>query len=321
MEQQSIINIKSLDCLICFLSRKSFKNITGAVSLSLIMIGCAPTNVDSIAPTISSVTIEEATITINASDEVGVIGYLVTEEATKPSPTLNEWKTTSVITVDEEGTYYAWVKDEAGNVSNSKEVVIEIDNVFERLAKEYDHIAWAINPSTEKTVDGVVYNLTELKQKYGDLYPMVEPLSEQEIKDRWVILVNHLVKEAKTGIPYTFNGGLVVEKLKTSTSEEVFYRLEQYKKEIYNSNDSDLSLYKKYYRYSTNFDKYAYASVSSLSSRESGYGVGMDNINDVPLSDMEWFIRDYTTSTAISINAAIKKEEPEENIRFWFDSN
>lgn len=52
------------------------------------------------------------------------------------------------------------------------------ESTLERLAKEYDHLVWIITPDTAET--------KALKEEYGDLYPIVKPLTEQQIKDRWL---------------------------------------------------------------------------------------------------------------------------------------
>ncbi|MFZ3046004.1 MAG: choice-of-anchor D domain-containing protein, partial [Desulfatirhabdiaceae bacterium] len=82
----------------------------------------------SIPSTSSSLTVPISTLT--ASDNVGVIGYLLTETSTKPAATAAGW-TSSIpasYTFASAGTktLYAWAKDAAGNVSNSRSASVTI---------------------------------------------------------------------------------------------------------------------------------------------------------------------------------------------------
>jgi parallel beta-helix repeat protein len=85
---------------------------------------------DIIAPIISAFLIPTSTSsltvsisTFTASDNVGVMGYLLTETSTKPLSSAPEWSITkpSSYTFNSDGTksLYAWAKDAAGNVSVS----------------------------------------------------------------------------------------------------------------------------------------------------------------------------------------------------------
>ncbi|HSO67328.1 MAG TPA: choice-of-anchor D domain-containing protein, partial [Desulfatirhabdiaceae bacterium] len=67
---------------------------------------------------------------LSATDNIGVIGYLLTETSTKPSATAAGW-TSSIpagYTFSSAGTktLYAWAKDAAGNVSNSRSASVTI---------------------------------------------------------------------------------------------------------------------------------------------------------------------------------------------------
>jgi len=84
----------------------SIKGFVCAIALSFLLVGCTPTKGDETAPTISSATVEDKTITITATDDVGVTGYIVTDNTTEPLASSDEWSTNPVITVDEVGTYY-----------------------------------------------------------------------------------------------------------------------------------------------------------------------------------------------------------------------
>ena len=67
---------------------------------------------DATAPVISTVSAENRTVTVNATDATsGIAGYALTSTTDEPS----EWNDENVITVEAYGTYYAWSKDNAGN--------------------------------------------------------------------------------------------------------------------------------------------------------------------------------------------------------------
>lgn len=79
--------------------------------------------VDTIRPVVVSVTVPDSwgmssTVTINATDDSsGVAAYAVTTGGT--SAPVSGWQTSSSFTFSAKGTYYAWVRDRAGNVSLS----------------------------------------------------------------------------------------------------------------------------------------------------------------------------------------------------------
>ena len=82
-------------------------------------------NIDTEKPVISNVTATSNAITIKATDNAsGIIGYAITTTNTQPTEFTAVTNTTNfseTYTGYKQGTtYYAWVKDEAGNVSASK---------------------------------------------------------------------------------------------------------------------------------------------------------------------------------------------------------
>ncbi|MFV0497576.1 MAG: hypothetical protein ACK5L0_05335 [Candidatus Fimivivens sp.] len=80
-------------------------------------------NVDTTRPIVDSVTVPDSwgmtsTVTINASDDgSGIMAYAITTGGT--SAPVAGWQTSSSFTFSDKGTYYAWAKDKAGNVSFS----------------------------------------------------------------------------------------------------------------------------------------------------------------------------------------------------------
>jgi len=293
---------------------KKVKLAVVSIVLIVSISGCG-TPKDTTPPTIQSAVNDNGIVTIGIAEEEGIIKYLISSSSTKPTKDQTDWNTELALEVKENGTYYVFAMDEVGNISEPKEVLVEIESVYERLAKDYDHIAWVINPATEKTVDGVVYNLTELKQQYGDLYPIVEPLSEQEIKDRWVYLVNYLVNEPDVDVMYS---GLYRIYLGDDFYRQIVTFSDNWTKEVTDTKDPLLDKIGKYYVYRENVNAYMILDYSYIfSSNQSNFGVGLDNIEQVPIKYMELFIRTYTIFIYYEINQLIKNDiEP----RFYFDA-
>ncbi len=79
---------------------------------------------DTIAPRIDAInTIDEAQalkerFTVVASDNHKIAGYAITKEYAQPLLNSSLWNTSNVVYADQNGTWYVWVKDEAGNVSS-----------------------------------------------------------------------------------------------------------------------------------------------------------------------------------------------------------
>ena len=83
--------------------------------------------IDKISPTINSITQTlgtnlTMTLNVSASDaDSGVKGYAITQTDTKPSA--DSFKTTMPI-IETNGTYFGWALDNAGNISDSQQVVV-----------------------------------------------------------------------------------------------------------------------------------------------------------------------------------------------------
>ena len=95
------------------------------------------TTADATLPTVTAFTIPSTSTSLNvpissftASDNVGVTGYLVNQSSTKPSASATGWSATAPTsyTAGAAGaiTLYAWAKDAAGNVSNSRSAAVTI---------------------------------------------------------------------------------------------------------------------------------------------------------------------------------------------------
>lgn len=110
------------------------KNVFGSADFTM---APPPPPSDTTAPTVTafslpsksrSLTVKIRTFT--ATDNVGVTGYLVTESSTKPVAYAAGWSSTkpTSYTFTSKGTkrLYAWAKDAAGNVSNSRNARVRI---------------------------------------------------------------------------------------------------------------------------------------------------------------------------------------------------
>ncbi|MBW4054699.1 MAG: DUF4082 domain-containing protein, partial [Proteobacteria bacterium] len=97
----------------------------------------ATTQSDTTPPSVTAFTIPATSSTLTvpitsftATDNVGATGYLVNELATKPLATASGWTTTvpSSYTFATTGskTLYAWAKDAAGNVSDSRNATVTV---------------------------------------------------------------------------------------------------------------------------------------------------------------------------------------------------
>ena len=133
-------------------------------------------NIDTEKPVISNVTATSNTITIKATDNAsGIIGYAITTTNTQPTEFTAVTNTTNfseTYTGYKQGTtYYAWVKDEAGNVSASKSTAT--GNVTNLTAADITITStpstWTNGKVTAKVTlkDGVAGNYTIRTSKDG----------------------------------------------------------------------------------------------------------------------------------------------------------
>ncbi len=87
------------------------------------------TIIDKVKPVITGVNPQTNSVTITATDEAsGIIGYIVTESASEPNNFNMLTSSTKEMNINVTGlrdntTYYVWVKDAAGNVSQSKQFI------------------------------------------------------------------------------------------------------------------------------------------------------------------------------------------------------
>lgn len=296
-------------------------NVLIAIAILLVLSGCGSTDEKAVpknAPVITEVDVHGNTIIVMAEDDVEVKGYLITRTNEEPSVNDPKWKESSLFTVDEDGTYYIWAKDTDGNICQPKTADVSRYGALERLAPEYDHLAWYLDNSATKTVDGKEYNLNELRQQYGNLYRFVEPLSKEEIEQRFEYIVNFIIASEQTGdLSYgrRYNSGIEERKLGESYVLEYRDVENDYRSKIYNNEKNLISKYKNYY-YSRSDDRYVLYLPSSFDSSTTSYKLGADIISRIPLNDKDWFVRDFMTGVDLSINLA---KEMELNLDFFFD--
>jgi len=262
--------------------------------LVLIQTGC--TAKDEVAPVITNVSLNEETIIVEASDNVEVTGYIIHAFETKPySITMEDdkWQTENKLVTTEDGTYYVWVKDSSGNISEYHETI----DVSLHLAKRFDHLNWLTPAEGTKVVDGVTYNLAELKAEYGDLYRYVEPLTKEEIESRFVYLVNFYEMQKKfrrkdaVATPWEILGGLeIVNEFDPYISE---FR-DRYFEKLDTTGDDLLSKYRFYFSYSNTTFQYVMVRPESFTSQLGYYGLGTDIIDEVSFSEKDYYVRFFT---------------------------
>ncbi len=268
-------------------------------------------------PVITIMDVSWDTVVVAAEDDKEVVGYIIT--TSKDTPALNDpkWEAASLFTVNEDGTYYVWVKDGDGNISEPKEAVIAIENSIERLAPEYLHLGWYLDNTETKTVDGKEYNLNELRQQYGDLYRFVEPLTEEEINQRFEYFLEYIINDTALLKYYgmRYNSGLEERKL----GEEYTLKFREvddlYQKDIFTSTDPNISKYGDRYKLASDGTYYP-RNPLSFTSDETRFNIGRDILKDIPIFDKDWFVRDYMTGVDLSINLA---KEMGLNLEFFFD--
>ena len=290
------------------------------VLLTVVLLGgCGgETKVIGQPPVITMMDVTWDTVVVAAEDDKEVVGYIIT--TSKDTPAINDpkWEAASLFTVNEDGTYYVWAKDGDGNISEPKEAVIAIENSIERLAPEYLHLGWYLDNTETKTVDGKEYNLNELRQQYGELYRFVEPLTEEEINQRFDYIVNYIIASEQTGSldqGMRYNSGLEERRLGEKYTVEYRKIEDKYCLDVYNESDERISRFADFYKYyedGTCVPK----RPKSFTSEETRFNVDPSMIGVVTLEDKDWFIRNHMTGVDLSINLA---KEMGLNLEFFFD--
>lgn len=261
-------------------------------SLFLIMIfqtGCATKDEES--PVITSVKVEGNVVSIDASDNVGVTGYISVSNPRQPSLTDENWQESNTITLNEDGTYYIWVKDSSDNLTQYKETI----EMGYNLALKFDHLNWLTPAEGTKVVDGVTYDLAELKAEYGDLYRLVEPLTNEEIESRFEYLARFMELQRGEALKCNCQSWYIEGGLKSSNdlNVEVVKVINDNMRKIEIENDSKLEIFRKYYKYNEFLGRYATSYPITFNSEKGVSGVGTDIISKVSLEDKVFFTRDF----------------------------
>ena len=81
-----------------------------------------PTPTDTTAPEITDIMVQGRRIAISANESD--VYYLITTTSEKPNKNNTGWAKNNIITVNSDGTYYAWVMDDAKNISTQVKYVI-----------------------------------------------------------------------------------------------------------------------------------------------------------------------------------------------------
>lgn len=101
---------------------------SGAIDTVMLSDTTAPVVGTFAVPATSTSTAVTVT-TLTATDDFGVTGYLVNESATKPAAGASGWTATKPTTYTATAgahTLYAWAKDAAGNVSESRSAAVTV---------------------------------------------------------------------------------------------------------------------------------------------------------------------------------------------------
>ena len=107
---------------------------------------------------------KEKTIQIKANDNIRIYGWAITTSDETPSEWNELEEVTSTIdvtgTVDENGTYYVWITDSAGNTANQTIEISKVDNTA-------PEISYAIDDSTQDSEDYVTISFTATDDGVG----------------------------------------------------------------------------------------------------------------------------------------------------------
>ena len=289
------------------------------LSLFLIMIfqtGCAAK--DEEAPVITNVKVEGNMITIVASDNVAISAYLIYQLPYDRQPSLTDerWQTTNVQTITEDGVYYIWVKDSSDNLTQYTETI----EMSYNLALKFAHLNWLTPDEGMRVVDGITYNLAELKAEYGDLYRLVEPLTDGQIENRFEYLARFMelqMDEANStnNLSWDVFSGLKMNNDLSPVLAEMFYSTHSL---IANSVDIKIKPYIKYYHYISTTGRYEMSFPLNFTSEKGFFGVGTDIISKVTLDEKTLFVRYFILRNEITLKTYEQLGlEPEYVIENW----
>ena len=282
--------------------------------MMILHTGC--TTKDEVAPVITSVKVEGNVVKIEATDNVGVTGYISVSNPRQPSLTDEYWQESNSITLDEDGTYYVWVKDASDNLAQYTETI----EISYNLAQKFDHLNWLTPAEGTRVVDGVTYNLAELKAEYGDLYRFVEPLTNEEIERRFAYLAEFIELQMQEGQKAGFYNWYPESGLKMSgeVSSILYKSVYPLIEELMNSKDVKLELFKQMYFYVSSTGLYETRILSSFTSLDNNWGLSRDIVDKIPFDDKDIFLRDIMLTYEMQLKAYAQLGlEPEYVIESW----
>lgn len=251
-------------------------------------------------PKIVSVTFQENSkrIIVEATDDVKVTGYLITDKNDEPKLDDELWQESGLFDkINIAGTIYVWVKDEDKNLARS-EIVIE--DQLAVLARDYEFLQWYLEDSTTKVVDGVTYDLVALRQEYGELYRFVEPLSKDEVEFRFQYLAEYFSEQAKNGIYEDYAGG--ISHPGDEFSDKFVRSRIKYYEDMGRTSDEKLLKYKHYYIFSDKIGRYAKVLGGTFTSLND-YTEMIEYINQFSFDEKDWYIRQYMIEVDMLLNS------------------
>jgi len=144
-------------------------------------------------PIIEKLQIDSGSITVEAKDNVGIVGYLVTISDAQPELSDEGWQSSNLFTINRSGRFFFWAKDKEGNVSvasenafysiiNALPFVMEI-KVFDSgllAAEDRDSVLWGYVGLDGVFVIAPQYNAADTFMENG--------LATVEINDQHLVI-------------------------------------------------------------------------------------------------------------------------------------
>lgn len=250
------------------------------------------TNLDTKAPVIQTVNLKEGVISVYATDNREIDGYLLTRSSEVPLRDNEEWQSNSVFPLTQSGRYYLWVKDKSGNIVGKPEYFIYRTTSDQQamLMNIYIHPSWLTPALGIVTIDSIDYDRATLKVAYGDLYRFVEPITNEEIESRFRYLAWWSVTYNGSS-SFDPNSGL----LKNSNVDALLQsRMSQVYKTISTSKDPKLSVFSMYFRYISESRSFKAVLPKYFDCRTGVLCISPTYIGAVNFEDKDYFVRNFT---------------------------
>jgi len=193
-------------------------------------------------------------------------------------------------------------KKESDNLVDENKATSEI----KRLAKEYDHLQWYLDNPYSKIVDGVTYDIQALKKEYGDLYRFVEPLSKEDVEYRFKYFAEFFAIQVQDGDFEMYSGG-IARMSSDSSSEYLKSKVVLYEK-MGTTNDEEIKKYNSYYYFAEKTGKY-YTIETEIFSNITSMPDLINIVDQISLSDKEWFVRNYMAEVELVLKTLEKNDE------------